>query len=219
MIYYHIFGISLLRSNVLEIVTLTDRNIFASNCYILLSEDSFSVVDPSVSFSEAAKAVPKLQNLKPGYVLLTHGHIDHMWHIYSYTEIGCEVLVSHEDAILAKNKMLNCAFMLKGNISAYTGKYREVFAGDKILIGNVEFEVIATPGHTEGSVCYLSDEIIFTGDTIFSGGAYGRYDLPTGNFKKLRNSLNKLLSLNGDLRIYSGHGESTTLNETKLFFI
>lgn len=203
----------------MEIVTLTDRNIFASNCHILISNDSFSVVDPSVSYTEAKRAIPRLQNLKPGYVLLTHGHIDHIWQIYSYTEIGCEVLVSPEDALLARNKMLNCAFMLKGNISAYDGSYREVFDGDKILVGETEFRVMSTPGHTEGSVCYLSDEVIFTGDTLFAGGSYGRYDLPTGNFEKLRNSLNNLLSLDGSLKIYSGHGEATTINEIKLFFI
>ena len=216
MIYYHIL---FKRDKNVKIVTLVNKNIFASNCYILLSSDSFSVIDPSVSFFEAQKSIPQLQDLKPGYVLLTHGHIDHMWHIYSYTEIGCQVIVSHEDAMLVKDKALNCAFMLNGNISEYNGSYFEISDGDKIAVGDVTFNVLATPGHTAGSVCYLSEGIIFTGDTLFAGGSYGRYDLPTGNFEQLRTSLRNLLNLDGSISVYPGHGEKTTINETKLFFI
>ena len=203
----------------MEIITLTDKKTFASNCYILLSETTFSVVDPSVSYEEAKMAIPKLSELRAEYIMLTHGHIDHIWHIDSYVKAGGRVLVSSADAALAKDRMLNCAFMLKGNISEYCGDYKEIQDGEHINVAGCDFVVMETPGHTGGSVCYLSDGVVFTGDTLFANGSYGRYDLPTGDLSKLRQSLKKLLSLNEDLVVYSGHGEITTLKDTKAFFI
>ena len=70
--------------------------------------------------------------------------------------------------------------------------------------------VIATDGHSVGGVCYKTGDCIFTGDTLFCGSV-GRWDLPTGNAKKLFASVKKLYALSGDFKVYCGHGEPTTL--------
>ena len=74
----------------------------------------------------------------------------------------------------------------------------------------MEFEVLETPGHTEGSICYICKDTIFSGDTLFQGSC-GRTDLPTGNWNDIIQSLKKLAALPGDYQVYSGHGPATTL--------
>lgn len=201
----------------MEIITLSDDYILTSNCYIILSDTSFSVVDPSVSYEKAVQRIKALKDLKPEYVLLTHGHCDHFWEIQSYVNAGCEVLVTEHDAILAADENLNCSALFDMN-TEYKGAYRRITEGDVINIGDTKFTVIETPGHTAGSVCYLTDALAFTGDTLFANGGYGRFDLPSGNAVQLRASLGRLLTLDEGLKLYSGHGPATTLGETKSFF-
>ena len=203
----------------MKVITLADKNNFASNCYILVFEDSFSVIDPSVSYERAKMEIPEISKLRAQYVLLTHGHVDHFWHIQSYIDAGCEVLVTEHDGLIAKDKTKNCALILNGILYDYLGSYKAVADGDTIQVGDTEFTVISTPGHTAGSVCYLSDRIMFTGDTLFARGSYGRYDLPSGSKTMLFDSLEKLFALDGDIMIYPGHGEKSTLRDTKMFFI
>ena len=183
-----------------------------------MSKDTFSVVDPSVSYEEALKACPEIASLKAEYVLLTHGHVDHFWEIDSYVQIGCKVIISEKDANIMLDPELNCFEFLNGNIDSYKGEFTVVNDGDKITVGENEFSIIATPGHTAGSISYLTDGIIFTGDTLFAGGVFGRYDLPTSNGVDLLHSLRTLFALPEELVLYSGHGEKTTLKATKHAF-
>ena len=87
---------------------------------------------------------------------------------------------------------------------------------DKITAGNFSLSVIETPGHTEGSVCYVVEDKIFAGDTLFER-SFGRYDFPTGNARKLVKSVERLFKLDGDFTVYSGHGNETTLSEERLY--
>ena len=82
--------------------------------------------------------------------------------------------------------------------------------GDAVKVGDLEFTVLETPGHTAGSVCYLIGNNIFSGDTLFQGSC-GRTDLPTGNWGEIIASLKRLRNLPGDYNVYPGHGPSTTL--------
>ena len=198
----------------MEIITLTDKNVLSSNTYIIISGDTFSVVDPSVSFEKAKAAYPALDKKTCGYVLLTHGHADHIRQVQSYVDAGCEVLITEQDALLASNIEWNCTLIL-GEKTAYSGNYRKIVDGEVINVGDESITVITTPGHTAGSVSYLSGSVIFTGDTLFAGGGYGRYDLVSSSFYQLRESLEKLFVLDGDLVIYPGHGPISTLRETK----
>lgn len=201
----------------MEIITLGDDYVLTSNCYIILSGEIFSVVDPSVSYEKAKSAIPYLDTYKPGYVLLTHGHADHLWEIYSYVDVGCEVLATEHDASVAADSSLNCSALFDMD-TTYNGKYRKINEGEIISVGDTSFTVLETPGHTAGSVCYLTEGLAFTGDTLFASGGYGRFDLPTGNLVQLRESLRRLFTLDENLKVYSGHGPVTTLGETKSFF-
>ena len=188
---------------------------FASNCYILCSADAFSVIDPSVSYEYALEKYPILSELRPEYVILTHGHVDHFWEIESYVKAGCRALISELDSKIAGDPKMNCYEFLSGNIDSYKGEFHHVSDGDVIETVGERFEVLATPGHSAGSVSYLTNGVIFTGDTLFAGGVFGRYDLPTSDGAALLHSLRRLFSLNGDLIVYSGHGGPTTIKKTK----
>ena len=89
--------------------------------------------------------------------------------------------------------------------------YKTLSDGERLTACGMEFTVMATAGHTAGSVCYIADGYIFTGDTLFKNGV-GRWDLPTGNFEELCASLKKVNSLSGDYTVYCGHGPDTTLS-------
>ena len=204
----------------MEIILLTNKKIFASNCYLLLSENCCSVIDPSVEYSEALKIAPQIAHLVPKYVLLTHGHLDHMWEIKSYIERGFEVLISSTDAKLLTDPIGNCDYILQGPISVIEEKVTEIDDGDVIDIGdNQKLLVMNTPGHTQGSVCYISNDVIFTGDTLFAGGIFGRCDLLTSDSGMMKESLSKLFELNETLIVYPGHGASTVLGKTKSDFL
>ena len=82
--------------------------------------------------------------------------------------------------------------------------------GDVITVGSISFSVLETPGHTQGSICFLADKNIFSGDTLFLGSC-GRTDLPTGDYQTILASLQKLKNLAGDYVVYPGHGPATTL--------
>lgn len=199
----------------MEIITLQNPVVFSSNCYILLSDNSFSVIDPSVSYSDAVKKYPKLEGLTPEYVLLTHGHVDHFWEIESYIKRGCKAVISKKDAEIISRPDMNCSEFLNGTIDGYMGDFILIDDGDEISVGGEKFSVIATPGHTAGSVSFLANDVIFTGDTLFAGGVFGRYDLPTSDGLSLMHSLKKLFTLDENLIVYSGHGGPTILKMTK----
>lgn len=206
------------KCSVLEIITLQNPRIFASNCYILLSDNAFSVVDPSVSYLDAVSACPRLSELKPEYVMLTHGHVDHFWEIESYVKLGAKVVISEKDAQIISKPEMNCSAFLDGNIDSYNGELILVKEGDNVETLGKKFLVLETPGHTAGCVCYMAENVIFTGDTLFAGGVFGRYDLPTSNGLDMMHSLKRLFKLPDDLDVYSGHGAPTTLKQTKYSF-
>ncbi len=183
---------------------------YASNCYMLISNGECAVIDPSVEMS--AFNLPK--SVKVTKVLLTHGHFDHITELDSYLKDDPEVFISDKDAFMLKDPMGNASalFGLPHVISKAHPK--AVADGDIIEIGECTVNVIATPGHTEGSVCYVCDNVMFSGDTLFANGI-GRCDLIGGNYSKMRSSLKKLSRLSTDYIIYPGHGEITELNKEK----
>ncbi len=147
-------------------------------------------------------------------VLLTHGHFDHVGGCAAAQRAGiCVGAPEGEKGLLASPMEL----------SAATGVPTEAFTpdftyadGDVLTFCGMRFTVLATPGHTPGSVCFLTEEALFTGDTLFCGGV-GRTDLPGGSAALLRQSLHKLFALAGDLTVYPGHGEATSLDHERRY--
>ena len=183
-----------------------------NKCYLITDEKTKNAVLVDASFPHR-EFVDKITALgdKLKYILLTHGHYDH---ILSAKEIhdktGAKIVIHKKDAIALSSPVFSLA--------ANHGLKQEpvsadilVDDGDVIKCDSLEFKVIYTPGHTIGCVCYICQDAIFSGDTLFRLGV-GRTDLPTGNYEKLIESLIKLYKLNGDYKVYPGHDKSTTLD-------
>lgn len=146
-------------------------------------------------------------------VLLTHGHFDHVGGCRAFAEAYAGIYCSEEEKPLIFSKEYLGIF---GGVHVSRFEIdRELKDGDEFELCGLNIKTILTPGHTAGSVCYVIDDCLFTGDTLFCGSV-GRWDLPTGNYKELSKSLERLKSLQGDYKIYSGHGEDTALSRERL---
>lgn len=183
-----------------------------ANCYIVYCEKTLQgmVVDPGGSGSDII-AVLKRENIKVTCIVNTHGHADH---IAANDEIkaatGAPVWIHSEDA-----KMLVSP---QGNLSSYIGNQliceeagRLLSDGDNITVGELEFTVLHTPGHTLGGICIYGNDVLFSGDTLFEQSV-GRTDFPGGSHSQLLSSIKKkLFVLADDTVVLPGHGQSTTI--------
>lgn len=186
---------------------------FGANCYLLINGNQAAVVDPSadadVILKKAAEKGATLQ-----YILLTHGHFDHICSLDSLREkTGIPAYIHKNDADMPEDSHKNAFSIFFGQERTYRAPEKTLVEGDVLMLGKEIIRVLHTPGHTEGSVCYLCGEkILITGDTLFDRG-FGRYDLYGGDPYKLRSSLSRLSSLDHSLIIYAGHGSSTDLGD------
>ena len=200
-------------------ITLIDSQFgMASNCYLVESGKEYIIVDPSADIGEIYNRRIDLQGTKPKLVLLTHVHYDHIKCIDSYARAGVKIYVSHNEGKYLSDSHYNCARFLGAGDYSYSGEYEELCEGDKISFGDTTLTVLETPGHSLGSLCYLGDGVMFTGDTLFERGGYGRYDLPGGDVVALEASLRRLLDMPKETVIYPGHCGSSTIGQTKKYF-
>ena len=194
----------------IEIKQIPSPHGFAANTYLIRSDDEYAVIDPTAPFDES------LCQGKVRYILLTHPHFDHILEIDSWVEgSGAEVIISAADKAALGDSYLNCYKLFNGSNSGYFGDAIAIYDGQILPLGDTKIEFISTPGHTAGSGVYVCDCNAFVGDTIFEGGGYGRYDLPTGNFVMLRDSIQRLLRLDDNMVVYPGHGDKTTIKQYK----
>ena len=175
-----------------------------TNTYLLIEGKDALLIDPA---SKAEKLIDILGDLNLRGILLTHGHFDHIKAVDGLCEkYKCPVYLHQDDEYLARDKYSGQSF---GLVSYITCKTENLIEG-KMNIGPFHFETIFTPGHTKGSVIYVFDDCIFTGDTLFKGSV-GRTDLQGGDMARLRESLRVFKQFNSDYKIYPGHDDSTTL--------
>ena len=149
-------------------------------------------------------------------ILLTHGHYDHILGAKALMDAtGAKLYIGREDMPMLQD-IEACLYDPGVSRAAFSPLRAEAY-GDSITAAGIPFEVISTPGHSRGSVClYNPDEkVIFTGDTLFLG-SYGRTDFPGGSTEELKNSLKKLLALEGDYRILPGHNRETNLDSERV---
>ena len=189
-----------------------------TNCYLLLDEETKEafLVDPG---DEAEYLISELnrREVRLRAVLLTHGHFDHVLAVSAVKEAypGAEVLMGERERPMAENEDLNSGF--PGQHCSYAVD-RYLAGGEEISLAGVTLRVLETPGHTAGSVCYYAEElgVLFAGDTLFYH-SYGRYDLPTGSVRDLRESLTTLLTtLPEEVQVLPGHGRTTTIKEERI---
>ncbi|MCL2751288.1 MAG: MBL fold metallo-hydrolase [Firmicutes bacterium] len=182
-----------------------------NNCYILNGDGRDAViVDPSGQYPLIAETLDK-RGLSPAHVMLTHGHFDHTGAARKLQAAGARIYLHPADL---------------DKINAWPGK-SEPFAPDIYLedgqilkLAGLEIEVIHTPGHTGGGVCFLVGGTLFSGDTLFRGDV-GRTDLPSGDYGQLVKSIReRLFALPSDTRVLPGHEEETTVGEaSKTLFL
>lgn len=193
----------------MKIVTVCAES-FGANTYLLVSGNEALAVDPTVSVSAILEAARAEDAYLTG-ILLTHGHFDHVFSLDTLRDsTGVDAYIHEDDAIMLTDGKKNAFFEFFGRERTYRPAERLLRDGDKISLGNEELTVIHTPGHTQGSVCYLCGDVLVTGDTLFAE-SFGRCDLWGGSIEQMRDSLRRLRSLPRELTIYPGHGAPSRL--------
>lgn len=189
------------------------------NSYVVACEETREavIIDPGAE-AERIYRVVTFQGFTLKYVMNTHGHIDHIGGVADIIEkTGVPFLMHEEDLYLIEGFEHDPfrAFLVDARTPPAPDRFLQ--DGENIIVGNLEFQVLHTPGHTPGSVCFLTGKILFSGDTLFSN-SIGRADLPGGNHEHLLTSIReKLLALDDDVRVYSGHGNVTTIGNERRF--
>ena len=186
---------------------------FASNCYLLFCGNEAAVVDPSANADTILQKIAE-HGATLQYILLTHGHFDHICSLDILREkTGVPAYIHGGDFDMPSNSQKNAFSLFFGQERSWRTPEKTLSEGDVLKLGSEEIRVLHTPGHTEGSVCYLcGDNILITGDTLFDRG-FGRYDLYGGDPGTLFRSLRMLTELSPTLRIHPGHGMSSTLGD------
>ena len=188
---------------------------YQTNCYIVRAEDAkgCAVIDPGYDPQTILTFLQK-EGLTLEHILLTHGHFDHVGAVKALASAtGCKVYMHEGDYSQFKTPTALYFYPLANCAEPEIDFCEE---GEAISSGGLVFRVMETPGHTWGSVCYLCQDAIFSGDTLFEGSC-GRTDLPGGDSKTILTSLARLGGLEGDFRVYPGHGPSTSLSEERRF--
>lgn len=182
---------------------------YGENCYAVYDEDSNRsfLVDPGAEHEHILEGLEK-HNLKPEFIVITHGHLDHVGAVDEIAkEFNIPVYIAEED-ITAVREGKSMFGTIKSDVQ-YIGD------GDIIKFGNKDINVIATPGHTMGGVCFNIDDILFSGDTLFYTSV-GRTDMYGGNYDDIISSVkNKLFILPDDTVVLPGHGQSTSIGFEK----
>ena len=185
-------------------ITRFEMGALETNTYLLKEDNKVILIDPAC---KAEKMIEILGDNELIAILLTHGHFDHIKAVDGlYKKYRCPVYLHSDDEYLARDKNQGASFGIFINISSPTLHIEE---GIK-EIGPFKFEVLYTPGHTEGSLIYIFDKYIFTGDTLFKLSV-GRTDLEGGNNAKLNKSLKLFNDLDREAIILPGHGEPSIL--------
>jgi len=200
-----------------------------TNCWIYKfnsgEAEYAAVIDPG---DEAEKIIAALKenSLIPKYILLTHGHFDHIGAVAQLKKTfadGIQIAIHREDAkyigLDAFNIQKQSLKAAMGDDSLLNSLWHETPPEDIVLEEGSEigpFTVLHTPGHSRGSVCFWdkSAGVLFSGDTLFLRG-YGRTDLPDSNGEQLFQSLGRLLSMDGNIAVYPGHGRATSIGREK----
>lgn len=194
-----------------------------TNCYVIFDEESkeIMVIDPAGDVDKIEDLIKNIFKGNLKYIYLTHCHGDHIAGVNELREkCGGKVLIHRNDAEGLNNVDVNLTeYIGLPEISLEVDS--RIDDNDLIHLGNLQFKVIHTPGHTAGSTSLYCDEekCLFSGDTIFAG-AWGRTDLPTSSREKLMDSIvNKILILPDNTFIYPGHGKATILKDEKPIYL
>ncbi len=192
-----------------------------TNCYIIFDKESkeLMVIDPAGDVENIEKIINILGgHLK--YIYLTHCHGDHIFGVLELKKrCGGKILIHREDAEGLNNASINLTPYIREEIELEADS--RIDDNDLIHLGDLEFKVIHTPGHTKGGSCLYckKENCLFSGDTLFRG-TWGRTDLPTSSLEDIMNSITKkLMTLPDETIVYPGHGLSTRIKDEKPIYL
>lgn len=181
-----------------------------TNCYVIAdAQGTAAIIDCDGNTAPLYRYIEE-NHLQPTHILLTHGHFDHIGAVEEVkAKYGCQVYAAKEEMRVLADPSINFSASTGHTISITPDVC--VTEGDVITVGDLKFTVLLTPGHTEGSICFMIEDCIFSGDTLFQGSC-GRTDFPTGDWQTILQSLKRLRDLPGNYHVYPGHGPATTLD-------
>lgn len=196
-------------------------NSFQECCSVVWDDSGkAAIIDPGCHTPDEISAIEGLvasKGLSVEKILLTHAHFDHIYGVARLAaEYNVPVFMNHEEKVILENEGYFCSmFGLKVPDTGFT--CTNICDGDRIEAGQNVFEVLSTPGHTPGGVCFLCREsgILFSGDTLFAG-SIGRTDNRWGDYDALMKGIfEKLMVLDGDITVIPGHGNTTTIADER----
>ena len=181
-----------------------------TNCYIVTDEKTLccAVIDPGAESGTILNYIDD-NGLRPQAIFITHGHYDHTGAVATVYEATGATVYIHALDVNAEG--VDDEMRYKGG-----DELRFYKEGDVIPVGNLEFYVMETPGHSRGSVTLRCEDALFTGDTLFRGSC-GRTDFPGSSAVAMIGSLRRLASLEGDYEVYPGHMDATSLERERRF--
>ena len=195
-------------------VKSTVVSVCGTNSYMLWGDDFAVLIDVGEIDNTLIDFAYKHLNKPNKAILLTHCHFDHIGGVEKIKALwDCDIIIGKNDAEGLMRPEINLSGLWSDkSISIKPDK--TVSDNEEFQIGSARFRVIETAGHTKGSVVYIPETLLFSGDTLFKGSV-GRYDLPTSDYKSLMASIEKLYKLDGDFTVLSGHGPQTTLERER----
>ena len=190
---------------------------YMSNCYIVGSDKTkeAAIIDPGAEFGKIDSKIIEL-GLTPKMIILTHAHGDHIGAVLELIDkYNIPVYIHEDDAEALVDSSINLTKVLFRKEVTINPDVK-LKDGDKIELGDLEFEIIHTPGHTKGGICIKIENIMMTGDTLFNQ-SIGRTDFPGGSFDQIIRSIKeKVFKYDDDTIVYPGHNSPTTIKSEKM---
>lgn len=191
--------------------------VLKANCYIIGDEITreAAVIDPGGDAEKIQKVLQE-NELKLKYILLSHGHGDHIGGLYDLKKMTNAPIYMHKDDLnLLQDKNKNYSALMGGPTIEMTAD-SFVNDNDSLLLGELVLKIIHTPGHTQGSISIAANDVVFTGDTLFAN-SIGRTDLNGGNYDLIIKSIKeKLMPLHDDTIVFPGHGPASRIGVEKV---
>lgn len=189
----------------------------ATNCCYLVDKATgkSAVVDPGEKSDELIEQIEK-DGGKLEYILLTHGHYDHIGFAKQLADrFNAKIVTGEKENKFLSTPTLNLSVNHNIDLPAFSADIL-LNDNDSFMLGKTEILYIQTPGHTSGGGCFIFDDTLISGDTLFCE-SYGRTDLPTGSNSDMYNSILRLKNLSGDYRVIPGHGPLSTLDHERKY--
>lgn len=191
--------------------------VIEENCYLVYNDEALLIVDPGADEDFLIQEITRT-NQQPVAILLTHTHYDHIGAVEALRKhYQVPVYVSPKEQAWLSDPVMNLSGLMRHadmpDILVSPAEYE--FEKKEYRLGNMRFTVVPTPGHSIGSVSFIFDDFVISGDALFRG-SIGRTDLPTGNLEQLLESITtQLFTLPNEFAVYPGHGEATTIEHEK----